>query len=343
MISFLNDYSQTAHQEILNRLISPGYQSYPGYGLDDRSHYAAKLIKQQLGCDADIHFMIGGTSCNKTVIAHALKPYESVIAVTTGHINVHETGAIEASGHKINLVNGLEGKITAEKIQEVLSCHIDEHMVVPKMVYISNSTETGTIYSKSELASISKICKQNNLYLYLDGARLGVALTADNNDLSLNDIAALTDIFYIGGTKNGALLGEAAVIVNEKLKKGFRHSIKQNGGLLAKGFIIGLQFEALFTDNLFFRLAAKANQTAKLLRNGLIARKINLTYPAPTNQIFAAFSDDIVKGLSKKYLFEQWEKLNGQTVIRLVTSWATESEDIASFLSDLDEMQKQKR
>lgn len=340
MISFLNDYSQTAHDKVLSRLIEAGTRSYPGYGLDERSLRAARLIKKLIKQDADIHFMPGGTSCNKTVIAHALKPFEAVIAVKSGHINVHETGAVEASGHKILQIEGRDGKATPGEIIKILETHNNEHMVVPKMVYISNSTETGTIYAKAELEEIAKLCRENGMFLFLDGARLGAALTAAKNDLTLADIALLTDAFYIGGTKNGAMLGEAVVITNDKLKAGFRHSMKLNGAMLAKGFVVGIQFEALFEDGLFFRLAEKANQAAMKLRDGLLNRGIKFRYPVETNQIFVAFPAHIVDSLSRKYLFEIWEEVKDGAVIRLVTSWATKTNEIDAFLTDLDTVNK---
>jgi threonine aldolase len=255
--------------------------------------------------------------------------------VTSGHINVHETGAIEACGHKLLTVKGTDGKITPQEIHELFRVHCDEHMVMPKMVYLSDSTEIGTIYTKKELTAISKTCKDLGLYLYLDGARLGVALTAKENDLMLNDIASLTDVFYIGGTKNGALIGEAVVIINPDLKEDFRFSIKQNGGLLAKGFLTGIQFEALFTDDLFFKLAQHANDTASALKEGLKALKVEFASNSPTNQQFIILDNDIITELEKHYLFETWEKNDDKSSIRLVTSWATDMNEVRMFLAFL--------
>ncbi|HBQ43472.1 MAG TPA: threonine aldolase, partial [Lactobacillus acetotolerans] len=241
MYSFRNDYSEIAHKNILDALSKYASEQNVGYGLDSHSSNARKLIRKQIDrdIDVDVRFLIGGTSCNKIVISHVLRPFEAVIAATTGHINVHEAGAIEASGHKVITVPSHNGKLLPADITKVVHEHVDEHMVVPKMVYISNATETGSIYTKAELTAISKVCHVHNLILYVDGARLGAALTAIGNDLTINDIAQLTDLFYIGGTKNGTLFGEALVIVNDDLKNNFRHSIKQNGGMLAKGFITG--------------------------------------------------------------------------------------------------------
>lgn len=340
MINFLNDYSQIAHEAVISCLMAAGKTAFPGYGLDERSDKTAGMIKKLINRDADVHFMISGTSCNKTVIAHALRPYEAVIAVTSGHINVHETGAVEADGHKILTVKGVNGKILPAEILGILETHNNEHMVIPKMVYISNSTETGTIYRKAELEEIAQLCRERGLFLFLDGARLGVALTAAENDLSLADIARLTDVFYIGGTKNGALLGEALVITNDELKINFRYAMKQNGAMLAKGFIIGMQFEALFTHGLLFKLAGHANATAAKLAADLEERGIKPVYPVETNQVFISLPEAMARELAKKYLFETWEKSGDKLIIRLVTSWATEMAEIDQFLRDLDEYKK---
>ena len=339
MISFKNDYNVLAHPDILNLLLKYSNEVNNGYGLDEHSANATKLIKEHLPNNVDIHFQIGGTSANKTVISHILKPYQAVIAVETGHINVHETGAIEATGHKVLTAKGINGKITCEEIEAICLKHTDEHMVEAKLVYISNSTEIGTLYTKDELTKISNYCRSRNLYLFLDGARLGVALTSPSNDLTLKDIARLTDVFYIGGTKNGALLGEAVVISNDDLKANFRYSIKQNGGMLAKGFLIGMQFEGLFTNDLFFKLGSDANLSAQYLIKGLKALNIVLVSDSPTNQQFIKLKNETVKELEKKYSFEVWEKMPDYTVIRLVTSWATKMKDIDELLNDLKALQ----
>lgn len=335
MYSFKNDYSELVHEDILNLIIKYQKEQNNGYGLDKHSQKATELIKKYIKKDVDVHYLIGGTSANKIVISHILKPYEAVISVATGHINVHETGAIEATGHKVITVKGVDGKVTPKEIIEVFNVHDNEHMVFPKMVYISNTTEVGTIYTKSELQQIAKVCKEYNLYLFLDGARLGVALTADGNDLSMNDIAQLTDIFYIGGTKNGALLGEAVIICNKTINDHFRYSIKQNGGMLAKGYLTGIQFEGLFTNELYFKLAKHANESAKILKNGLSKLNVEFASNSNTNQQFITLSDKVVKELEKDYSFEIWEKLLNKTTIRLVTSWATDSKEIDIFLNRL--------
>lgn len=342
MYSFRNDYSEIAHEKILAALAKYADEQNVGYGLDSHSANARKLIRKYIDhdIDVDVRFLVGGTSCNKIVISHILRPYEAVISATTGHINVHETGAIEATGHKVITVPSHDGKLLPADIVNVCKEHIDEHMVIPKMVYISNATETGSIYTKAELMAIAKVCQAHQLILYIDGARLGVALMAEGNDLTINDIAQIADLFYIGGTKNGALFGEALIIVNDDLKDNFRHSIKQNGGMLAKGFITGIQFETLFTDELFFKLAKHANDMAKILKQGLQALNVELTSSSPTNQQFINLPNNVITSLNKNYDFEMWSRGNTNSVIRLVTSWATTEAAITTFLKDLKQLLK---
>jgi threonine aldolase len=334
MFNFKNDYSKIAHPRILEAMLKYGNTPYVGYGLDEHSQNAANLIKKHLNCDADIHFLVGGTSANKVVIAHVLRPYEAVISVKTGHICVHETGAIEATGHKIITVDGQNGKITPSEIEQVVLTHTDEHMVAPKLVYITHSTEIGTLYSKNELIEIYNTCQKHNLYLFLDGARLAVAL--DKSDITLADLARYTDVFYIGGTKNGALLGEAVVIVNQDIKKSFRFSIKQNGGMYAKGFVAGIQFEELFEDGLYFKLGNNSNIMAEKLANGLEKRGITLEYECVTNQLFVRVSNDLYQKLKALVLFELWEDKCDYKVIRFVTNYSTTLEEIEGFLKELD-------
>lgn len=335
--SFKDDYSEGAHSNILNALIESNLIQQSGYGEDEYSKNAAEIIRKKLqNSDADIHFVSGGTQANLIALTVALKPYESIISANSGHINTHEAGAIESAGHKINAIKTSDGKITAGEIESILKEHIDEHMVKPKMVFISNSTEVGTTYNKQELEKISEYCKAHNLFLYLDGARLGSALTSSRNDLSLADIAALTDAFYIGGTKNGALLGEAIVIVNNNLKSNFRTYLKQRGALLAKGRILGLQFMELFKNDLFFNLAEHANNMALKLVQGIKNQGYEFLTDSFTNQIFPIFPSIIIDELNSKYDFYIWEKFEGnQSAIRLVTSWATKEEAVENFLEDL--------
>lgn len=336
MFNFKNDYSKIAHKNILEAMLKYSNDSYVGYGLDEHSENAANLIKKHLNCDADVHFLVGGTSANKTVIAHSLLPYEAVISVKTGHICVHETGAIEATGHKIITVAGIDGKITKEEIEAVVKQHTDEHMVAPKMVYITQATEIGTLYSKAELIEIHNICMKYGLYLFVDGARMAVAL--DKSDITLADLALYSDVFYIGGTKNGALLGEAVVITNDRIKASFRYSIKQNGGMYAKGFVAGIQFEELFKDDLYFKLGHNSNVMAEKLVSGLIKRGIKLEYECVTNQIFVLVSNDLYDKLMDLVLFELWEDRKDFKVIRLVTNYSTTEEEINEFLAELDKI-----
>jgi threonine aldolase len=269
MISFRNDYSEVAHPRIIEKLLECATQQNDGYGLDLHSRNAADSIRRWLGVDADIHFIPGGTQTNLLAISACLRPFECVISCDTGHVNVHETGAIEGTGHKVVTVPHMSGKLTPDGIRSAVEYHADEHMVKPRMVYLSNSTELGTIYTKAELTEIRKVCDELGLLLFLDGARLGSALTSVFNDLTLSDLAELCDLFYIGGTKNGAMFGEALVIVNPLLKPDFRYMIKNRGAMLAKGFVTGMQFEVLFEgeEPLYFALAEHANHR---MRDGAI-------------------------------------------------------------------------
>lgn len=338
MINFKNDYNKIAHKRILEAMLNYNESTYVGYGLDDLSEQAKKEIKKYINSNVDIHFLVGGTSANKIVIAHSLRPYEAVISVETGHICVHETGAIEATGHRIIEVLGVNGKITCDSIERVVKTHADEHMVSPKMVYITQATEIGTLYSKEELIAISNTCKELGLYLFLDGARLAVGL--DKSDITLDDLAKYTDVFYIGGTKNGALLGEAVVISNEEIKKNFRYSIKQNGGMYAKGFVAGIQFYELFKDGLYFDLGHNSNSMADLLASGLEARGIKLEYPNVTNQLFVNVSNELYDKLSEFVLFELWTDKGDCKVVRFVTNFSTTKEKIDEFFTELDNILK---
>jgi threonine aldolase len=337
MYSFKNDYSEGAHPRILNALLETNLKQDEGYGEDQYSRKAIELIKEKLGSvDVDIHFISGGTQTNLIAISAFLKPHEAAIAVSSGHILGHETGAIEATGHKILSVEGKDGKLTPSDLQGVLDSHPDEHMVKPKLVYISNSTEIGSIYKKSELQDLHDFCKKNHLILYMDGARLGSALCSEENDLQLSDLPELVDAFYIGGTKNGALIGEALVIATDSLKADFRYHIKQKGALLAKGRLMGIQFLELFRDNLFFDLANHANKLAGILRDEFNNANIIFLTHSPSNQIFPILPNTVIAELEKKYSFHIWEKVDSDTsAIRLVTSWATSEEEVAGFIAEL--------
>ncbi len=337
MYSFKNDYSEGAHPRILQALLETNLQQAEGYGEDDYSLQAVEYIKQKLKQDdVAVHLLSGGTQTNLTVISAFLRPHEAVIAAHTGHILVHETGAIEATGHKVIAVAVKDGKLTVEHIRAVVAGHTDEHMVKPRMVYISNPTEIGSIYNKSELQALSEFCKGHQLILYVDGARLGSALCAGENDLTLADLPVLTDAFYIGGTKGGALLGEALVISNNLLKSEFRFHMKQKGALLAKGRLLGIQFRELFCDNLYFELAQHANTMAGRLRQAIDRAGYRFLTDSPSNQIFPILPDRLIAKLQGKYAFYVWEKTDeSHSAIRLVTSWATEEAAVTAFINDL--------
>ena len=331
---FLNDYSEGAHPAILELISKTNFEQEEGYGDDHFSQEAARLLKAQIeNPQAAIHFVSGGTQANQIILACLLKPYESVIAAQTAHINVHEAGAIEATGHKINTVDTADGKLDAEKIQRVVYEHTDEHMVKPRVVFISHATEVGTLYQRSELEQISQICRKNGLYLYLDGARLGSALTSAKADLSLPALSRLVDVFYVGGTKNGAMFGEAIVINNPALQADFRYHLKQRGALFAKGRFLGLQFLALFRKGLYFELAQHANALAGKLSLGLAEQGFPFLTASPTNQIFPILPNGLIDELQKQYGFYTWTKTDpGHSAVRLVTSWATREEKVEEFL-----------
>lgn len=334
---FFNDYSEGAHPKILERLAASNLRQMTGYGEDELSLQAQALIQEAVGSqDAAVHFVSGGTQANLLCLASMLRPYESVIAASSGHINVHEAGAIEATGHKIETIDSADGKLRPESVKAVLGTQRDEHMTKPKVVFISHASEVGTIYSKAELEDLYTFCQQHSLHLYLDGARIGSALTAKDSDLSLADIAALTDMFYIGGTKNGALLGEAIVISNPSLQPEFRWHIKQRGAMLAKGRVIGAQFLELFADELYFELARHANRMAEQLADGLDALGFGFLAPPQSNQIFPILPDALIAQLQQEYGFYVWAPAGeGMSAIRLVTSWATPEPAVQEFLDTM--------
>ena len=334
--SFKNDYSEGAHPAILQKLVETNLTQTIGYGEDEFCDEARELIKKQLKKEAEIHFVSGGTQANLIVISSILKPYESVIAAETGHIAVHETGAIEATGHKINTITTSDGKISAIQIEKVLKLHTDEHMVKPKMVYISNSTEVGSVYTKAELKSIYNFCQENNLILFVDGARLGSALTSSKCDLTLEDMANLCDVFYIGGTKNGALIGEAIVFNKLDLNENFRFHIKQKGGMLAKGRLIGIQFSELFRNDLFFEIGKHANKMAEKLAKNISNKGFEFLTEPSSNQIFPIFPNELIVKLQHDFEFFVWEKIDEEkSAIRLVTSWATLEEKVENFIESI--------
>ena len=340
--SFMSDYSELVHPQVLSKLASIGNAQFDGYGLDGFSEVAKKLIKEKIGNpEADVHLVSGGTQANVIVLSSILRPYEAVISCDTAHIFVHETGAVEATGHKICTAKGVDGKLSVEEIDEVLKFHIDEHMVKPKVVFVSLSTEVGSVYSKEELTAISEYCRAHDLYLYLDGARLGAGLASPACELTYADIARLTDVFYIGGTKNGMLFGEAIVICNKRLQEDFRYHIKQKGGLLAKGASLGVQFMAMLEKNeagedLYDQLAKRAYEMAMKLAKGMKDLGYGFLSEPETNQIFPIFPVSVAEKLHECYGFYDWAKVGeGRIAVRLVTSWATPEEKVDEFLKDL--------
>lgn len=340
MYSFRNDYSEGAHPQILDSLIITNFEQTDGYGEDKFCKYANKLIKEKIKNDnVDIHYIPGGTHANLTAIGAFLRPHEACISANTGHIYSNETGSIEATGHKIISVDSKDGKLKGSDILDVVKKYSKEHLVKPKLVYISNSTEVGTIYLKSELEDLSKACRENDLILFMDGARLGSALCTKSNDLDLNTISRLTDAFYIGGTKNGALFGEALVICKDSLKEDFRYHLKQRGAMLAKGRILGVQFAELFKENLFFEIGNHENEMADILREGIDKCGYKCLIDTDSNQIFPIFPNEVIKKLSQKYDFGIWSEINENTSsIRLVTSWATDEKMTREFVKDLQNM-----
>lgn len=342
MLYFINDYSEGAHEKVLEALVKTNKEQHVGYGVDDITAEAAMLIKKRIHQpQADVHFLVGGTQTNTIAIAHFLRPYEAVIATDLGHVSVHETGAIEATGHKIIEMETKDGLLTSEMIHAAVLKHADEHWVLPKMVYISNATETGTIYTKSKLEALRKTCDQYGLYLYLDGARLANALTCQDNDMTIEDVAKLTDAFTIGGTKNGILFGEALVITNDRLKEHMRFSIKQRGALLAKGRLLGVQFKALFEEDLYFEMAKHTNEMATILKNGILELGYELVTDSSTNLIFTILPNAVHSELSKLCYYEAEHPYDENHMeARFVTSWATPKEDVLELLRLFKELKR---
>ncbi|SMP27711.1 threonine aldolase family protein [Chryseobacterium profundimaris] len=332
--SFKNDYSEGCHPNILQALLSYNDDQQAGYGEDQYSLEAKKLIQQKIQSDSDIYFVSGGTQANLIVISSILKPYQCVISAATGHILNNETGAIEATGHKILSIEKEYGKLTPEDIIPVLENHRNiPHQVMPKLVYLSNSTELGTVYTLGELEKLSAFCKENNLYIFMDGARMGHGLTAEISDLTLEKVAKFTDVFYLGGTKNGALIGEAIVINNKEVQQDFAFNIKQKGALLAKGRLLGIQFLELMKNDLYFELAAHANRQAMKIKNAMKERGVQFLSDTYTNQIFPILSNRLIEKLSEKFEFYVWKKMDDDfSAIRLITSWNTADEPVNEFI-----------
>jgi threonine aldolase len=334
MLFLKNDYSLGAHPAVLDALVQTNMVYADGYGMDDFCRAASEMILTRIGCkNGEVHFLPGGTQTNMTAIAAFLRPHEAAISPETGHICCHETGAIEATGHKIIHVSSSDGKIRPDQIDEVIRYHEDEHYVKPRLLYISDSTETGAYYMKSELLALRECCDRHNLLLYLDGARIAMALTAPGNDVLLEDIPKIADAFYIGGTKCGALFGEALVLVNDSLKPDFRFLLKQRGGLMAKSRLMGVQFQALLKDDLIFELGAHSNKMAAMLAEGIKKAGYRFAVEPATNLIFPIFPNALIDQLQKKVMFEGWRPYeDGTSAIRLVTSWGSTEDEVHEFL-----------
>ena len=340
MISFRNDYSEGAHPSVLEAISKHNFETTCGYSMDPFCQQAADTVRALTACpDADVHFIVGGTLANTIVISAALRPWEGVIAATTGHINVHETGAIESSGHKVCSIEAPDGKLTPALVHEVMRIHCDgkdEHMVLPRMAYISDATELGTIYTKAELAALHDVCREYGLYLFLDGARMPAALVAEGNDLDITDFGKYCDAFYIGGTKNGLLFGEAVVITNNDLKPHFRNMIKQRGGMFAKGFLFGVQFCAYFKDGLWLDLARHAVSLAQRIAKAAEEKGYTLYAKSPTNQVFIVLSHEKIAELEQNFAFEAFDHVDDDhEAMRFVCSWATKEESVDVLIASL--------
>lgn len=346
MLSFENDYSCAATPEIIARLAETAPNQYPGYGTDDVCESAKAKIREACACpDAEIFFLVGGTQTNQVVIDAITPPYAGVVAATTGHVNVHEAGAIEFTGHKVLTLPHHDGKINADELDEYCATFYADgnytHMVFPGCVYISQATEYGTLYTLAELEAIRKVCTKYDMPLFIDGARLGYALTATGNDVTIEDIARLADVFYIGGTKVGALFGEAVVIMNPALKKDFRFIMKQRGGRMAKGRLLGIQFDALFTDDLYFKISRHADEMAYQIRDIFVSAGYPLLFDSPTNQQYPIMPDDELAELGKNFGYEYWERVDKtHSGVRFCASWATTQEHVDALRAAVQALRK---
>lgn len=344
MFYFQNDYSEGCHDSILARLAATNLDQTPGYGTDAICQSAAARIRRACGReDLGVHFLVGGTQANLTVIAAALRPHQAAVGAVSAHINVHESGAVEATGHKVLPLPSADGKITAAQVRRTAESHLagpdGEHMAQPKLVYISHPTELGTLYTREELRALSQACREFGLYLFVDGARLGYGLTARGSDVTLPDLAELCDVFYIGGTKCGALFGEAVVISNSEIDRDFRYLIKQRGGMLAKGRLLGIQFDELFREDRYFAICQKANGQADRIRAVLTERGIPCLVESTTNQIFPILPDEALAELGKEFVLSPWGRVDEKhQAVRICTSWATTEEAVAALCRALEKI-----
>lgn len=339
MLSFENDYLEGAHERVLQRLMETNRSQESGYGADRFSQQASEKIKEVIDCpEATVHFLVGGTQTNQVVIDTLLAAYEGVIAADTGHITTHEAGAIEYSGHKVLPLSSIDGKLEAAAIKEYLTTFYADanhtHMVFPGMVYLSFPTEYGTLYSYKELQEIAAVCQEFSIPLYLDGARLGYGLASEAADVTMADIAKFCDVFYIGGTKIGALFGEAVVFTKKNEPKQFTTQIKQHGALLAKSRVLGVQFLTLFSDGLYEQISRQAVQLAQKLKQGLVEKGYELYLDSPTNQQFFLLTNETINQLQKEVRFSLWEPYDAHhQIVRFATSWATTEEQIVELLA----------
>lgn len=346
MLLFHNDYNEMCHPKVMEKVLAHQNEQMDGYGTDSHCRAAADRIRALCGDnDLDVHFLVGGTQTNLTVIDAALRPHQGAIGPETAHINAHETGAVEATGHKVLQLPGVNGKITAKQVENAVLAHRAdesfEHIVQPKLVYISDSTELGTIYYLDELQALYNVCRKYGLYLFVDGARLGYAMAAEDNDITLADMARLTDAFYIGGTKVGAMFGEAVVISNPAIKEDFRYLIKQHGGMLAKGWLLGLQFEALLEDDLYFKVSKHAVAMAEKIRETLKGLGYTFYVENTTNQVFPILPDSLLEKLKKEFTFcEQIRVDDTHRAVRFCTSWATKEENVFALCKKLELLTK---
>ena len=335
---FMNDYGEGAHPLVMQRLMETNMEHTCGYGLDEYSLRAQEVILEQVdNPQAQVHMMTGGTSANVIALSAFMRPYEAAVCADSGHINVHETGAVEASGHKVLIAESREGKVLPDGVRKVCALHGDEHMVHPRVLYISQSTEIGTIYTLAELTALRAVCDDFGLLLYIDGARLGSALAAKGCDVTLKDLGRLADAFYIGGTKNGLLFGEAMVICNPALQKNFRYMIKNRGGMMAKGRLCGVMFLAALENGDYFKWAAHANAMSDLIREGMARAGVEQYQKTTTNQVFPVLTKAQRDDLAQRFAFERWADLeDDRCVIRFVTSWATTAEDVKELTDALE-------
>lgn len=341
MILFYSDYLEGCHPAVLHRLQESNFEQTPGYGADVHCENARAIIRRLCNApEADVHFLVGGTQTNATVISSVLRPYQGVLCAASGHINVHETGAIEHGGHKVLPLCAKDGKVDASTVQKALEEHFSdgnsEHIVQPGMLYISQPTELGTLYTKSEMLALKAVCTEWNIPLFVDGARLGYGLASDACDMTISDLASIADVFYIGGTKQGALFGEAVVICNPALGKDFRYCIKQGGGMLAKGRLLGIQFETLLSDGLYFDIARSANVQAARIKEAFKAAGCRFLVDSCTNQQFPVLTVDTAERLAVDFGFELWQKVDDKHVaVRFCTSWATTPQMVDALISSI--------